>query len=439
MKKILSLLIAILLIFSFASCGGGDDSKIIKELTSILGELKDLSMNVDEVVESLDKEAEVFLPTENESTEELSVDKLVIAENAVVYKTSRAVTQKTEDAKEISYVINAMHFGKLVPETKTGNVAFVSANIEIVITSADKDYARSYLLSLISDAPISLNAKKLYTDAIGGKIINVSKDSILWDEFVDLDDRMKIVCDKENGTFEVRFIGEPGRLYHDTVRDENDMVLKDIAYYFDEDGNKYIEEIEENIYKDDQMYSKRTLYYYMTDIVKEIAESYRKYEGDENGGTVKIVPVMEIKYYENGNLESEYYNLGDEKYVKREYYENGQVQNEEYWKDDGTKVSGSYEEDGTVFSYEEYYQNGNTKYSHCFVESEFMGQQIMTFVEYYYYESGILQKEIRDNPVFKTKEVREYREDETIKYYAIIGQDGEITEETFFDENGNEI
>ena len=143
--------------------------------------------------------------------------------------------------------------------------------------------------------------------------------------------------------------------------------------------------------------------------------------------------------HENGNLESEYYNLGDEKYVKREYYENGQVQNEEYWKDDGTKVSGSYEEDGTVFSYEEYYQNGNTKYSHCFVESEFMGQQIMTFVEYYYYESGILQKEIRDNPVFETKEVREYREDETIKYYAIIGQDGEVAEETFYDENGNEI
>ncbi len=436
-KRILAFFLAFFSLFALVSCGGADDNKLVKEITAILGEIKELPIDIDAAVENIGKEATKFTPKDESSS-----DGAAVIDNAIVYKTSREVTDKTSEGKDISYVINTLHFGKLISETKQGNVAFVSANLTLEVTSDDKEYVKNYLLSLLDTAPVDATSKALYVKLINGEQISINNDSYLWDEFIELDERMKIVFDNEAGTFDVKFIGEVGVLYHDQIRDENDMLLKDTAYYFDDEGNKYIEEIDENIYKENKMYSKRTLYYYMTNVIREISETYREYKGDENGGTTRVIPVMEIKYYENGSLESEYYNHnpGGEvaNYTRRYFHENGQLANEEIANESGIVIK-EYDEEGNLLLHEERYPNENTKYAMNYVIEELGDISYATTVEQFFDENGNITKQIKDDPIFSVKRINEYREDGSCKRYAVVNYDGEVVEETFYDESGNEI
>lgn len=436
-KRILAIFLAIFSLFALVSCGGADDNKLVKEITAILGEIKELPIDIDAAVENIGKEATKFTPKD-----ESSGDGAAVIDNAIVYKTSREVTDKTSEGKDISYVINTLHFGKLISETKQGNVAFVSANLTLEVTSDDKEYAKNYLLSLLDTAPVDATSKALYIKLINGEQISINNDSYLWNEFIDLDERMKIVFDNEAGTFDVKFIGEVGVLYHDQIRDENDMLLKDTAYYFDDEGNKYIEEILEHSYFENKSYTKGTYYYYMTHTLKEMSEGYMEFTSTETGGSTRFVLIYEIKYYENGSLESEYYNHnpGGEvaNYTRRSFYENGQLANEEIANESGLVRKG-YDEEGNLLYHEEEYQNGNAKYTMGYVDEELGDISYMAAVEQFFDENGNITKQIKDDPIFSVKRINEYREDGSCKRYAVVNYDGEVVEETFYDESGNEI
>ncbi len=436
-KRIFSIFLAVFTLFLLVSCGETNDNKLVNDIIKIIGEIKDLPIDVDAAVDSIGKEADKFIATDSKSS-----DKAAVIDDVIVYKTSRTVKDKTSNGTEISYVINTLHFGKLIAETKQGNVAFVSANLTLEITSDDKEYAKSYLLGLMDSAPVDATAKELYIKLIGGSQISVNNDSLLWDEFIDLDERMKIVFDKENGTFDVKFIGEVGVLYHDSIRDENDMLIKDTAYYFDEEGNKYIEEIFEQTYFENKACTKTTYYYYMTHNLKEISEGYAEYIELENGGSTRFVTIYEIKYYENGQLESEFYNhnpggeISD--YTRKEYYENGQTAFEEIANENGLVRKG-YDEEGNLEYHEEEYPGGNTKYTLGYSNEEIDGISYKAYVEQFFDENGNITKQIKDDPIFSVKRINEYREDGSCKRFAIVDYNGEIIEETFYDENGNVI
>lgn len=447
MKKIRTIymiVLTVLLILSMTACKTDSDnpnSKVIKELEKTLGKIENLPISIDMAIEQVGQNA-VKYQLANENSKDTS---LAIIDDAVLYCTTRTVNDITESDVEFSYTITMFHIGKILSSNSDlMDVQFVAAHMQMSITSNDVESAKNYLKDLSSSAPIDDGTKKLYYDLIDGKQIYITSDSALWDEF-DLEGDVTVSLDPENKTFEFKFTAEVGTLYHETTRDAEDRILKNIAYYYDEEGNKWIEYIEENTYTDEGTLQKMTYYFPNSDQIRSYSEGLSNNYVEGNEIVFSYKPILEQEYYEDGTLKSEYCDHstsgGEENYYKATYYPDGQKESETYFNEAGARITYQYLADGSVCYYEKCI-------GEITVENEYIDEDGFRIVSVYfesgnlyfskvYNSSGILIKEEECYESFRIHFIKEYFEDtgalRTLHEYY---DDDNSTRKEFWDYSG---
>ena len=362
MKRIILLLLTALLIVTTVACSNASENpnaEILKELEKSLGELEKLPIDINEAVEQVGKSAAQY---QTASSDEETNQQLAVFEDSVLYGASRIENSKTDDGIIFSYTVTALHIGQIQSNVEnTLEVKFVAAHLQMNVISDDVSAAKAYLRNLMDDAPVDVDRATVnsYNKLVDGEQIYLTSDSVLWDEFIDVDEEMKISCDPGNGTFEIKFVGELGVLYHDETRDENNVLLKKIAYYYDKAGNRWIESILEYSYLDaGEELLKATYYYTNSAQISEVRESISATTVSDAGISIDSRILMEQEFYEDGTLKLEYRDYSeakDEEHFKRVYYySNGQVLHEEYIDENGIHLTAEYNEDGSIRNYEKF-------------------------------------------------------------------------------------
>lgn len=362
MKRIILLFLTVMLIVTMVACSNtskNPNSEVLREIEKELGTLEKLPIDIYEAVEQVGSGAAQYQST---STDEETNQSLAVFEDSVLYSASRTEIDNTDDGLPFSYIVTVLHIGQIKLNTEnTLEVTFVAAHLQMNIISDDVDTAKAYLKNLMDDAPIDVDRATVnsYNKLIDGEQIYLTSDSVLWDEFIDVDEETKISCDPDNGTFEIKFVGELGVLYHDETRDENDALLKDVAYYYDEAGNRWIESILEYSYLDTgEALLKETYYYANSAQISKLRESISATTVSDAGIVIDSRTLMEQEFYEDGTLKLEYHDYseaGDEEHFRRVYYyANGQVQHEESIDENGVHLTAEYSEDGSIRVYEKF-------------------------------------------------------------------------------------
>lgn len=360
MKRIFLLFLTALFIVTMVACSNtfeNPNSEVLKEIEKSLGELEKLPIDINEAVEQIGKSATQYQST---SSDEETNQALAVFEDSVLYSTSRTENDKTDDGIIFSYTVTALHIGQIKSNAEnTLEVKFVAAHLQMNIISDDVDTAKAHLKNLMDDAPVDVDRATVnsYNKLIDGEQIYLTSDSVLWDEFIDVDEETKISCNLDSGTFEVKFVGEVGVLYYDETRDENDALLKKIAYYYDETGNRWIESILDYSYLDTGEELLKVTYYYTNSAqISEVRESISATTVSDAGISIDSRILMEQEFYEDGTLKLEYHDYSetkDEEHFKRVYYySNGQVLHEEYIDENGIHLTAEYNEDGSIRIYE---------------------------------------------------------------------------------------
>lgn len=402
MKRIVFLLLTVLLVITMGACSpssGNANAEVITELEKSLGEIDKLPVDIDEAVDQVGKEATQY---RSSSTDDEIKELLAVFDDSVLYFTSRTEHDKTDEGIAFGYTITALHIGQSkLSDDNSLEVKFAAAHLQMSIVSDDVRAAKKYLKELMDDAPVDADAARSYNDLIDGEQIYVTSDSALWDEFVEVDEDMTIVCDSNSGTFEVKFVGEVGKLYHNKILDGNDRVIKDVAYYYDENGNRWLESVEENSYTDEGALIKTTYYYPNSDQISKYSEKINMLDPNSTGSEITYKLTEELEYYENGTLKREYHNLSEsqdeERYIIKEYAEDGSMTGESCCNDEGTYRI-AYENGVKRYYYlstggttliEFYYPNGNLESSDEFIGDEFDGKIVRSESGY---ENGNLKR-----------------------------------------------
>lgn len=255
MKKFASIFLVVLVLISMAACSNStvSDEQAQKDIEKVLGDIENLPLDFEMAVTQIDKEAAKYTSEESKGDE-----KIALYDGAAVYSTSRMETDYFKDGEAFTYKISYLYFGTSEQNDDKYAITFASAKMSIEIVDGDAEEVREHLKNQINFAPISETAKSEYKKCIDGNELFVTRSSYLWESFSDIKEEMCASVDSAANTFEIYFIGEPGRLYDDVIFDENEKPLKTSKYYFDENGERYVESIEEYTYIDDLRYCKYT-------------------------------------------------------------------------------------------------------------------------------------------------------------------------------------
>lgn len=424
MKRVLAMVLSLFIILSFAACSPQQNSA--GEVEKVLGEVQNLPVDIDAATAQIGKNF-VKYTSQNEG------EALAVIEDAVLYKTQRTENEETESGLAFSYTITSLCIGSgEASDGGTLKISFVGVRVEMKVESDDVTAAKDYLRTQIDSAATSESVKK-YNELIDGKTIYVTGDSELWNSFV-FDTEIEAVCDKEKGSFEIKYNGPANRLIYDTTYDDQDRVIKEIAYYYDEAGKKYTESIEENSYSEDgTVHSKRTVYFSYTERISLYSE------------TIDSKEITKLEYYNNGNLKREYYDYSkseeEENFAEINYYENGNKSTEAYFDDNGDRIEISYRKDGTML---DKYVNLECVYDDrreqlplkevledgSWVERTYDEDYLAT--EKWYTKSGVLTSETSFYKSGRSKEITVYDAATGAKVYIAVLYDNEKGTESKF-------
>lgn len=324
-----------------------------------LGDVKQLPATLQDAVDAVGKEANIY---SNEESSDSYSEELAVFENTLMYGTSGHGSDVTEDGIDYSYTLNTLYFGSYT-RNEDGNLKtiFTSARISIDIVSDDMEGARKALKNILNSSPYSDEAKQLYMDIVDGAAGYITVSDTIWEELAEVEQDVTIQCSEDN-SFEIIVESDPpvdpDSLEIVETRDEQDLLLSRIAYYYDDQGNKLIDYEEHYTYYEDNRHEYTyTYYYYNTTQIRETYRTLVVYVSNENGGEVRNITLSRKEYYENGQLKIDYENYRDTApgtYKSTHYYENGQIESEEYFDEEGFRIIASYLEDGRMIMWEKY-------------------------------------------------------------------------------------
>lgn len=336
----------------------------------------------------------------NSDSDSDCVENLAISGEDVLYQSISAI-EFDADGATYTYTVNANHMGKLSAGSgKSQNIHFTAAYLTLTFPEENAEQTKQLMLDSLDNAPLNDEGKDSLRQLIGGAKIYAAAGSELWDMFVDVPEEAKIVI--ENGTFYF-FSGGDGdfnELHHDYIRDDQDRELKHTAYYFDEEGTKWIESIDEYEYSENSTRHTQTYYYSYSTQINSYYVNISTYDGEVT--SFKNIELRE--YYPDGTPMSEFYLDENGNSVKYEYTEEGIKVYEEYTDAEGTYVQATYQGDGTLSirftrktdgteTEETYTPDGTLSYKYV-RRNDLMVEEYTTYpngnpqYHTYYYESG---------------------------------------------------
>lgn len=448
MKKFSIVLLAIIILLILSSCNGHAESeKVFKALEEELGLLSEIPVEMEQAVKKLGDGVKQYEPAHERDKGQA----LAISDNTVLYSTARTDTER-EGSKEFKFEIVTLYIGKVKSRSDGETLVTIgAANVKMNVLSEDVTGAKEAMLDSTNGAPISQKAKSMMKDLIDGKQVTVSAGSNDWEVFCDLDREVTFVC-SEDGTFKLKKKVEVGQLYRDTTEDSQGRPLKKIAYYYDEQGNEYIEDVYDYEYNaDDSVVITYTYYYYNTHQIKTVTVSESLPVNIEDGAVVVSGRIIYSKeYYKNGQLKEDRVDDlssdDEDSYNETHYFEDGSKAYEHIYKADGSLTEASYNEagetlyhyerfsDGSVVSLEQsFYKNGQLERSAKFIGE---GESSKCVWDKTYYENGQAKRLIEYYESGRMKSRYDYYESgdivELVDYYD--GEDNRIKQAIY--ENG---
>lgn len=413
MKRFLTLVAAGLLTLSLAACAkdAATDSTSpsrpsipsvpdgsMPPATTPEGEpVPDIPMDFEQAADQLGSNVDTYYnPTSDRSVTE----NLAISGDDVLYQSITKVEYDV-DGLTYSYTINANHVGKMTGSSgKAKHIRFYAAYLTMSFPDGNVEQAKQAMLEALEDAPLDEDSKASYRQLIDGAKLYVAADSVMWDMYVNIPAESKIVLENDTFYFFSGGDGDTNQLHHDIIRDDQDRELKDTAFYFDEDGNKWIESIDEYKYTETSTRHTQTYYYSFSTQINSYYVNVSTYDGEVT--TFNNIELRE--YYPDGTPMSEFYLDENGNTVKYEYTEEGIKTYEEYTDAEGTEIIANYQGDGSLISRyvtkpdgtksEEVYTPDGTLSFKSILRNGLMVEEYTTFTNgnpdrhTFYYESG---------------------------------------------------
>lgn len=292
---------------------------------------------------------------------------LAVSGEDVLYQ-SIAEVREHEDGISLDYTVTTNLVGKLSSGSgKSKTIRFSAAYLTISFPGDNADQNRQFMLDALKDAPINDETKEAFRQLVDGAKIYIVANSELWEMFVDVDAESHIVLEGDTFYF---FSGNSNELHHDHIRDDQDRELKHTAYYFDEEGTKWIESVDEYEYFENGHRHTHTFYHPYSTQIKTYYVSVATFDGT----TTKFSTVEEYEYYADGTPKTKTYTDENGNPAHFEYDEDGTTLYEEFTDEDGTQITASYLAGGILHRYtaqatdgtyteQSYYENGNLAYS----------------------------------------------------------------------------
>lgn len=353
----------------------------------------DVPMDFDQAADELGTDVKIYYHPDSPDC----IENLAISGEDVLYQ-SISTYNETEDGITHHFVVTTNHVGQLTASSgKNHTIKFSGAYLLVTFPGDTAEQTREFMLEMLEDAPLSESGQEAFRQLIGGAKIYAAADSELWETLVNTSSESKVILSGDTFRFNN---GEPGQLYHDRVKDDLDRELKDTAYYFDEDGTKWIESIDEYEYYDDGRRHTHTFYHPYSNQIQTYYISVSSFDGT----TTQFTIVEEYEYYADGTPKTKTYQDENGNPAHFEYAEDGTKLYEEYTNGDGTQISASYLEGGILHSYTSLSTDG-------------------TYVEQWYYDNGNLSQSItsRNDLLVEEKEGYESGDLRYLKQYYESG------------------
>ena len=306
----------------------------------------DIPMDFEQAAGQLGADADTYY---NPSSDSSVAENIAISSEDVLYQ-SVTKLEYDFDGFTYRYTININHVGKVTKTSgKIKYIQFSAAYLTMSFPDENAEQTKQFLLDSLPDSPLTEDSKEAYRQLIGGAKIYIAADSGLWDTFVSVPVNSKIVFDNETFHFysDGEGNGDGHQLYHDYIRDNQDRDLKHTAYYFDNDGTKWIESIDEYEYYENGHRHTQTYYHLYSTQIHTYYVGLVNFDG-ENTTTFKELETRE--YYIDGSPKSASYRDENDNLVEYQYTEEGIKTYEHYTDAEGTVITVNYQGDGTLIS-----------------------------------------------------------------------------------------
>ena len=364
MKRFLSLILAGVLIISLAACtkdGASAPSApstspsfpsipsvpdgTMPPATTPSGDaVPDVPMDFEAAAGQLGPGVKIYYNPDSPSN---CTENLAVSGEDVLYQSITVITFQNDGAS-YQYTVNANHMGKLTDGSgKVKHIRFSAAYLTLSLPGENTNETKQVMLDSLEDSPLNEENRQLFRQLINGAKIYATADSGLWSVFVDVPSESKVILDNDTFRFFSGGDGDSAQLYHDYVRDDQDRELKHTAYYFDEDGTKWIESIDEYEYSENSTRHTQTYYHPYSTQIHTYYVTLSSYDG-ENATTFTNLETRE--YYLDGTPKSESYQDENGNPVHFEYTEEGIKTYEEYTDAEGTRIEANYQGDGSLIS-----------------------------------------------------------------------------------------
>lgn len=408
MKKFAVFFLILTLALSIAACGEESqlDKEALKAVEAVLGSLNELPADAESAIEKLGSDArlEETQSGQDPAAQDYKKDVFAVGKDTVVYHSVRnddiAVAGESR-----TYLVqtSTVYYGQLVDQKGAqATVKFVGAHVKMTVLQGDPAQAIEDYRAALQQTDFTKKQKDALISLISGETVFVDPASVsLWEILVDKDPEMLYVKNEKHNLFLLLRNEESGAsLHYHTDYDSQDRPIRSVAFYFDDEGNLYIDSIGETAYLQEGNtiihHTKDTQFGSMSEEIVSYLEMKFWFEDGSNMST-KFVTVREKNYYENGqlSLDRSLDENGNEVLVT--YSESGVKETESYTDEEGYLVSIFYRENGNKRRLERrlddisfdttYFENGNK-------ETETKSVDFRTLLYKEYWDNGNPKTEI---------------------------------------------
>lgn len=380
MKRLLCLFITLFVVLSIAACSKSaeSDEQVQKDIEKVLGDYKQLPMDIDDIKEKLSDNVlvESSAAAGEEGTKNLTI---VVGDGVALYSSEIKDVAKRANGSEFSYKVTVIHLGSAT-EGNDGsyNLHFIGANITMEIDATDLEAIRQELLGKIDQMELSSGEASLMKDLINGKQVYASTSSYLWEVYSELSVNVQITYDAETGSFVKRkedTYDEMMDQYCSELFDIKGRVIERVYYKLDDSGTKWTTEKYELTYLSDGTAKKHSIHYYEYSTQMESEGEYLDF------ADTPTKTLWYRTYREDGTPEAEMYYDESDNYVGIEYFDDGallrktiragvgvdgNVPGEEIYSEEYASpgvLRKKFIKDGTKITEEFYFENGKLQES----------------------------------------------------------------------------
>lgn len=413
MKRLLYLVLALFIVLSTAACSNSttSDKQVEKEIEKVLGDYKQLPMDIDDIKEKLSDNVlvESSAATDDEDTKNTTI---VVGDGVVLYSSATEDVAKSANGSEFSYKVTVIHLGSAT-EGKDGaySLHFIGANITMEIGASDSEAVRQELLSQIDQMELSGEDASLMKDLINGKQIYASTSSNLWELYSEVSVDVQATYDAETNSFVIKeedTYDEMLDQYCYELVDFKGRVSERVYYKIDDSGTKWITEKYEFTYLSNGSVKEHSVSYYEYTDQIWTEDEYLKID-ESIGGR-----LWSREYLDDGTLSVESYIDENGNDVLIEYFNDGSISCKRI-----SLPSASDDQPGEEIYSEEYASPG--KLWRKFIKDD------TKITEEFYFQNGCLQEAT-------TRDTSRMTDDGYMIIQIKKGEETGVVEETNYDD-----